>query len=65
MLNESTIWITGGFKFEQKTTEFFTLGQETTKGPELPFTIFSHCMVQVDDQTVYIIGGKQEKEFPL
>ena len=62
VLNESTIWITGGFKFEQKTTEFFTLGQEMTKGPELPFKIFGHCMVQVDEQTVYIIGGRQEKE---
>ena len=63
VLNNSTIWITGGTKYQQKITEFFSLGQETTKGPELPFTIFSHCMVQVDDQTVYIIGGKQEKEF--
>ena len=58
VLDDSKIWITGGFH-TRKTTEFFSLDQETINGPELPITISGHCMVQVDAQTIYIIGGDE------
>ena len=30
-------------------------------GPELPFSLSGHCMVQVDSESVYIIGGRQNE----
>ena len=60
------MWITGGQTSEhvggccwiqgsKKSTEFIT-----SPGPELPFKIHSHCMVQVCPNTIYIISGIQE-----
>ena len=54
VLNKNTFWITG-----HETTEFITLDQPPRQGPKLPFHIHSHSMIQIDSNTVYIIGGSQ------
>ena len=63
VLNEQ-LWITGGGAgglslFLLGTTEFISLNQPPVQGPKLPFTIANHTMVQVNSETIYIIGGKQ------
>ena len=35
------------------------LGEPSVKGPDLPFTISDHSMIQYDEKSVYIIGGRQ------
>ena len=42
-----------------KSSQFISLDQPPEKGPELPFTVSKHCMVQVDPETIYLIGGVQ------
>ena len=41
------------------TSQFLSLDQPPEKGPDLPFTLVGHCMVQVDSETIYLIGGCQ------
>ena len=41
---------------------FFT-DEVSVNGPALPFTISEHCMVKYDDNSIYIIGGKQNGVF--
>ena len=66
LLNNSKLWITGGTsvrhpisKGQQKSTELISIDQPPIKGPDLPFVISNHTMVQIDSKTVYIIGGMQ------
>ena len=40
-------------------TEFISLDQPPKNGPHLPFDVHDHAMVQVDPNTIYIIGGIQ------
>ena len=58
----SDIWVTGGHignGNKLNTSQFLSLDQPPEKGPELPFTVGYHCMVQVDSETIYLIGGCQ------
>ena len=49
------IILTGGdFK---KSTEFVSLDQPPMQGPNLPFAISGHVMIQVDRKNLYMIGG--------
>ena len=58
-LNESTMWIVGGHdgNIDSFTSEFITLNQ-STKGPDLPFSYSLGCMVYSNFK-MYLIGGKQ------
>ena len=61
-LDQSTLWIVGGTDErynDLRTTEFIKLGQPSVKGPDLPFTIAGHSMIQYDEKSIYIIGGSQ------
>ena len=58
VLNKNTFWITGN-----QTTEFIKLDQPPLQGPNLPFHICSHLMIQIDSSTIYIIGGNQNGHF--
>ena len=40
-------------------TEFIKLGQPSVKGPNLPFRVAGHSMIQYDKNSIYIIGGVQ------
>ena len=67
VLNNTTLWITGGTNplrgtINSTTTEFITLGRQyhPDEFPKIPFNLSAHSMIQLDSQTVYIIGGKQE-----
>ena len=51
-----TLWITGG---NVKTTEFVSVGQPPTKGPNLPFFALGHTMEYVDLNKIMIIVGYQ------
>ena len=61
VLNESKIWITGGFSNngDLKSTEIISLDQPPIPGPDLPFTVYDHSMVLVNPKTIYLIGGFQ------
>ena len=61
-LNQNKIWIVGGKPFSKggkSSTEFIKLGQPSVKGPDMPFEIYGHSMIQNDENSIYIIGGKQ------
>ena len=62
-LDKSTLWIVGGDSF-LSSTEFIKLGQPSVKGPDLPFAIRSHSLIQYDEKSVYIIGGVQDSDVP-
>ena len=61
VLNQTNIWIIGGMnRFSPlSSTEFIKIGQPSIKGPDLPFTICNHSMIQYDEKSIYIIGGDQ------
>ena len=42
------------------TTKFFSLDKPPQKGPNLPFGVSSHAMVQVSPKAIYLIGGFQD-----
>ena len=70
-LDQSTLWIVGGWNGSivnnaidingiHSSTEFIKLGQPSVQqGPDLPFTISHHSMIQYDEKSIYIIGGMQ------
>ena len=60
-LDQSTLWIVGGWNGNNdlSATEFIKLGQPSVKGPDLPFTISCHSMIQYNEKSIYIIGGDQ------
>ena len=61
-VDQNKLWIVGG-RDEQfidlKSTEFIKLGQPSVKGPDLPFIMSVHSMIQYDEKSIYIIGGYQ------
>ena len=67
VLNESKLWITGGFHnigglqyfSPTNSTEIITLDKPPAPGPDLPFKVYGHSMVLVDSTTIYLIGGRQ------
>ena len=67
VLNQNKMWITGGNTWitggSTNTTEFISLDERPTKGPNLPFQISNHCMIQVNSKTIYIIGKPNEVAF--
>ena len=70
-LDQTTLWIVGGWNGRRtvnntidingihSSTEFIKLGQPSVKGPDLPFRIYGHSMIQYDEKSIYIIGGRQ------
>ena len=42
------------------TTKFFSLDKPPQKGPNLPFGVSSHAMIQVSPKAIYLIGGFQD-----
>ena len=58
VLDKSTLWIVGGENLNS--TEFMSIAQEPVKGPDLPFTVFSHTLVKYNSSSIYIIGGFQD-----
>ena len=59
--NKEKLWIVGGSLFgdtvTKSSTEFITLDNDPTSGPDLPFNISGHKVIQVDENSIYIIGG--------
>ena len=69
-LDQSTLWIVGGWNgcivnniidinAIYSSTEFIKFGQPSVKGPDMPFKISGHSMIQYDEKSIYIIGGWQ------
>ena len=59
-LDQSTLWVVGGHNgLGLSSTEFIKLHQPSAKGPDLPFTIRYHCIIQHGEKSIYIIGGTQ------
>ena len=59
VIDQTKLYVTGGSG--KKSTEILSLDQFPVKGPELPFSMSSHSMVQIDSKTIYLIGGWQDR----
>jgi hypothetical protein len=69
--NSTTLWMTGGWiggsgtrtnpLISTKSTEFVQL-TGTTPGPDLPLKVVYHCLVSLNDTTVFLIGGQLSDE---
>ncbi len=60
LINETTMWITGGIGQDWDhltSTEFVYSNHNTSMGPSLPQTRYSHCMLKVRSSVIAIIGG--------
>ncbi len=64
LINENTLWITGGSDPDLgslATTEFVTLDEngvgKVTPGPDLPRMQSAHCLVKMDENRYIMIGG--------
>ena len=60
-IDQRALWTVGGRYFgnEMKSMDFIKFDQPSVKGPDLPFTISDHSMIQYDEKSIYIIGGFQ------
>ena len=59
VLDNNKLWITGGLYSDARTTsEYITPGNEPVKGPDLPAELASHCMVQLDEDTIMFLGSR-------
>ena len=65
-ISDSKLWIVGGTSdiFDpseaSNSTEFVDTARfSVCRGPNLPFTIHSHCMIKFSETEIYIIGGWQ------
>ena len=64
-LNQSTMWITGGYDSNENylnSTEFVTVNGSTA-AVTLPFTVYTHCMIQYQPDAILLIGGQQDYEW--
>ena len=62
ILNNKTAWVVGGILAKSSTsTELLSINEGAIKGPDLPFEIWGHCMIKYDENSIYIIGGQQNK----
>ena len=59
VFHESTLWIIGGSNGLNSlySTEFLSLNQPPFEGPDLPFCIHDHCVIQYDPNRIFLIGG--------
>ena len=63
-----SLWITGGLSRVNagkghSSSEFIYLNKPAEKGPDLPFEIYSHCMIKYNDSVVFIIGGDLDEVY--
>ena len=65
VLNENTLWIVGGHDgdVDLNTTEFITLDKGPIRGPDLPFTVSCHSLIQFDEKSIFLIGGLQNDSY--
>ena len=60
VMNQTRLWMIGGCEEkDERSSEFISLDQPPTKGPELPISLSQNPMLEMDSGIVYIIGGYQ------
>ena len=66
VLNETTLWIIGGWRFDSSvlsSTELITLDSATSvNGPALPNALVGSCAVKYNDTHIYLTGGNNGSE---
>ena len=66
VLNNSTLWVVGGeeetdnVRYISDTSEFITFEYTPIWGPSLPFSVSEHCMIQFNENAIFLIGGIQD-----
>ena len=70
LANHSLLWVTGGYSSLNEgpldTTEFVDATKsKVQKGPDLPQALQWHCLVQLNQDQVMLIGGMNDKEKSL
>ena len=58
-LNETTVWITGGFGNSSLSILVSPIENRIVYGPKLRTGVIDHCMVNIDGNNVFIISGDQ------
>ena len=55
----NSLWILGGQSegIRINSTEFITLDSDPVKGPDMPEALIYHCVLKVNDTTVFLSGG--------
>ena len=71
-ISEDSLWILGGLStyrtstncpmIVEKSTEIVSLNRPPIEGKSLPFAIYGHSMVAVDQHTIYLIGGTLDND---
>jgi hypothetical protein len=60
MLDDEQLWVTGGLDMSKNklaTTEIVTL-TGSKFGPDLPYALYDHCMVKINEGTIMMTGGE-------
>ena len=60
VINDTSLWITGGLPEITQSTEIVSLVENkltSETGPDLPMPLFGHCLVPIPDGNYMIIGG--------
>ena len=57
LLNESTLWILGGYGCDNSTELITLVAGSSFSGPELPMELDSACAVKFNDSHIYLTGG--------
>ena len=67
VLNETTLWIIGGWRFDSSvlsSTELITLDSATSvNGPALPNALVASCAVKYNDTHIYLTGGFVDSDY--
>ena len=61
-LNESTLWVTGGwnkngFHKETQLVDITSPGSVAKPGPDLPHAVNRHCLLSINSTTAFLVGG--------
>ena len=68
LANETTLWVTGGYTSDQEnkpldSTELIDIERGTNdEGPKLPMPLLFHCLVQLNNDQVLLVGGMNDQK---
>ena len=68
LANETTLWVTRGYTSDQEnkpldSTELIDIERGTNdEGPTLPMPLLFHCLVQLNNDQVLLVGGMNDQK---
>ncbi len=64
VINDEKLFLTGGYNESKgytrylSITEFVTPGKPTELGPKLPYTVYLHCFLKINESIAMVVAGK-------